>query len=984
MPRFLFLVLVPVLAVRPGPGIATDPPPPDVERQFKETIRPFLQTHCVACHGAEKAKADLDLSAYPSAAAAGKDFRKWELVVDQLRVGAMPPEKAKSHPTAAERSAVLDWIKAVRKAEAARTAGDPGPATPRRLSHAEYDHTIRDLTGVDIRPTKEFPVEPSNEAGFDNSAESQTTSPELVKKYLHAARHVADHLVLTPDGFAFAEFPVLADTDRDKYCVRRVIDFYKRQKTDYADYFEAAWRYRHRAALGKPDATLVDVARDTGVSPKYLATIWDLLHTTDAVGPVAAVRMLWTDLPKPDGMKDVSVRYECEQIRNFVANTRKQLVPEVKNLSAPGMNNGTQPLGLWKNDRQAENRMKYVDGGLTVAVTLPKDSPAARAMTPPADDDGMIAFEKTFHRFCEVFPDTFVVTERARTYLDPEKEKASRNVGRLLNAGFHSMTGYYRDDEPLCRLILDDASKAELDQLWREFHFVTNDLVRQYTSFIWFERSDSSFMRETEFDIYRAEDKDVTSAAKMAKLAEAYVAKVKRRGGSAVAQAASADYFRTMSDAIRRVETDRTAAEPKHLRALQAFAGKAYRRPMTQGEREGVVAFYRTLREKDGLAHEDAIRDSLVGILMSPNVTFRVPPAATGPGVQPVNDYELANRLSYFLWASLPDAELLAQAAAGELSKPDVLKAQARRMLKDAKALGLATEFAANWLDVRRFEEHNSVDRGRYPQFDAELRRAMYEEPIRFFLDVAREDRSVLDFLYAGHTFVNKTLAKHYGMPEPKTTDWVRVDNANEFGRGGLLPMAVFLTKNSPGLRTSPVKRGYWVVRKLLGERIPAPPSEVPELPADEAKLDRPLRDELARHRAVTACARCHDRFDAVGLAFEGFGPVGDRRDRDFGGKPVETTAAFPGGKEGTGLAGLTTYLRDHRQGEFVESLARKLFAYALNRTLHPGDDPLVESMTTELAKNGFRFGVLVDTIVTSPQFRNRRGTDDVPKGQRP
>ena len=187
----------------------------------------------------------------------------------------------------------------------------------------------------------------------------------------------------------------------------------------------------------------------------------------------------------------------------------------------------------------------------------------------------------------------------------------------------------------------------------------------------------------------------------------------------------------------------------------------------------------------------------------------------------------------------MPDEELLARAAAGDLQKPEVLVAQARRMLKDERARGLATEFAGNWLDFRRFEEHNAVDRERFPSFNNELREAMFEEPVRFIEDVIRNDRSVLDLLYANHTFVNPVLAKHYGMPEVAgdADRWVRVDDARQYGRGGLLPMAVFLTQNAPGLRTSPVKRGYWVVRRVLGETIPPPPATVPELPSDEAKL---------------------------------------------------------------------------------------------------------------------------------------------------
>jgi Protein of unknown function (DUF1588)/Protein of unknown function (DUF1585) len=186
--------------------------------------------------------------------------------------------------------------------------------------------------------------------------------------------------------------------------------------------------------------------------------------------------------------------------------------------------------------------------------------------------------------------------------------------------------------------------------------------------------------------------------------------------------------------------------------------------------------------------------------------------------------------------------------------------------------------------------------------------------------------------------------------------------------------MAVFLTKNSPGLRTSPVKRGYWVVRRLLGENIPAPPPNVPDLPSDEAKLgDVTLRQALARHRADKSCAGCHERFDAIGLAYEGYGPVGEFRTIDLGGKPVDVRATFPGGGEGNGVEGLRAYLEERRGGEFVDNFCRKLLAYALGRSILPSDDEVIESMRSRLAANGDRFGSLVESIVTSPQFLNKR-----------
>jgi hypothetical protein len=976
----LFLAFVGFRTTASDPGRRQDSETASLELGFRDTVRPFLDTYCLGCHGKEKPKGDMDLSVYRTQDAVASDLEHWDLVLEQLEAKSMPPAKAKQHPAAEVRQGVIDWIQAVRKREATRNAGDPGPVPARRLSNAEYDQTIRDLTGVDIRPTQEFPVDPANEAGFDNSAESLTMSPALVKKYLEAARRVSEHLVLKPEGFAFAAHPVVADTDRDKYCVRRIIDFYKRQRTDYADYFLAAWRYQHREALGRPGASLADVAAQDRVSSKYLATVWTVLtEPAGDVGPIAAVQSMWGELPSPGQGEAGAVRAGCERMRDFVVELRQRLTPEVKNLTVSGMNNGAQPLVLWKNRQYVANRRRYAgDASQIKPDTLTTGTAAARALALPADLVDAARAKPAFERFCATFPDAFLVSERARVYLDPKKEK--ENAGRLLSAGFHSMTGYFRDDSPLYELILDEPGQRELDRLWHEFDFITGAPARQYSSFLWFERTDSRFMRDPEFDFARAEDKDAASEAKIKALSEVYLAKARRSGASETALEAIKDHFAIISASLRRVEQARLAAGPSHVAALQAFAERAYRRPLANEERDGVATFYQILREKDGLSHEEAVRDTVVAILMSPHFCYRVDLPSAGTGIRPLSDYDLASRLSYFLWSSMPDEALLARAAAGDLHRPEVLVAEARRMLRDDRVRGLATEFGGNWLDFRRFEEHNSVDRERFPTFNDVLRRSMFEEPIRFFLDVIRRDRPVHEFLDAEHTFVNPALARHYGMPEQGTSpdEWVRVDDASRYGRGGLLPMAVFLTRNAPGLRTSPVKRGYWVVRRLLGENIPAPPANVPELPADEAKLgDLTLREALARHRADKSCAGCHERFDAIGLAFEGYGPVGEARVKDLGGRPVDTRATFPGGGEGAGLVGLRAYLEANRREEFVENLCRKLLAYALGRSLIPSDDQTIETMRTRLSADGERFGSMVESIITSPQFRNKRVEDE-------
>ncbi len=407
---------------------------PSLDRRFDEVVGPFLKDHCLACHGPKKQEGKLDLSGYSSAGAVAKGLPTWDLVLERLEAGEMPPEKAPRQPTEAGRRAVIDWIGALRDHEARKNAGDPGPVLARRLSNAEYDHTVRDLTGVDLRPAREFPVDPANEAGFDNSGESLSMSPALVKKYLAAAREVAEHLVLQQDGLEFAPDPAVTDTDRDKYCVRRIIDFYERHMVDYADYFLGAWKYRHREALGQPAATLADLAREAHLSPRYLETIWAILNGDwPESGPLGEVQAFWRELPAD--VKDADeARRGCERMRIRVVRLRKEFEPKVRKLKAPGISAGSQPFVLWQDRQRADQHMKAPG----------EDSRPDRA------------------EFCRVFPDTFFVSDRA-----PYFDSKGGNSGRLLTAGFHLMQGYFRDDAPLSELVLDEAGRQELDGLWR-------------------------------------------------------------------------------------------------------------------------------------------------------------------------------------------------------------------------------------------------------------------------------------------------------------------------------------------------------------------------------------------------------------------------------------------------------------------------------------------------------------------------------------
>jgi hypothetical protein len=993
------------------------------DREFAERVQPFLKTYCTSCHSGEKAAAQLDLSAYGTTAAVVEDYSRWNIVLSKLTAKQMPPPRSKQPPEAARRH-VVAWIESTWKSEALKNDGDPGLVLARRLSNAEYNYSIHDLTGVDIRPAREFPVDPANVAGFDNSGESLTMSPALLTKYLQAARTVADHMFLDPDGFEFAPHPMLVETDREKYCIQQIVDFYDRQATDYAEYFHAAWLYKHRSVLGKPKASLADIAAQRKVSARYLTTIWEALQGKEEVGPLAKLQKMWNALPVPlapsdrqrvegSGPSDLA-RDGAAQMRDFVVRMRKDTSLKFASPVVKGLSIASQPLMNWKNRQYATHRRDFERAALRVAdepppveVKMPdakrgliggglngEDLNALRALAEqyqsrmknpelevPAGQRAR--YETAFAKFSSIFPDTFYVRERGRFYPDDTEDK-----GRLLSAGFHNVMGYFRDDAPLSELILDEKGRQELEALWQEFEFVADYTARTYVEFF-FNQSGEVLGNGRESGSFRPSDKEVTAEAVILDFKTSYLAKAAADPkNSPIAFEAITDHFERVNATIRGIERKRLEAEPRHMDALLAFAARAYRRPLSQAEREDLQTFYRSMRDKSGLTHEEAMRDLIVNVLMSPHFSYHIVPGAVAPGDSgpvkgarvdapsaPLPNTALASRLSYFLWSSLPDAELSARAAAGDLSNGTVLTAQVRRMLKDERAQRLATEFGGNWLDFRRFDEHNAVDRERFPDFSNELRDAMFEEPIRFITDVIQNNRSVLDMLYGSHTFANPVLAKHYGMPSLNGGhhDWVRIDNARAYQRGGLLPMAAFLTQNSPGLRTSPVKRGYWVARRVLGEVIPPPPPTVPELPQDEAKLDLPLREVLAKHRDNPACSSCHARFDTFGLTFEGYGPVGEARTKDLAGRQVDTQATFPGGSQGAGLAGLQRYIRANREKDFVDNLCRKMLVYALGRSLALSDEPLIQRMNARVAASGYRMGTLVETIVTSPQFLKRR-----------
>ena len=491
-----------------------------------------------------------------------------------------------------------------------------------------------------------------------------------------------------------------------------------------------------------------------------------------------------------------------------------------------------------------------------------------------------------------------------------------------------TLTLFHREDDHLRRLMLNDRQAVELDQLWDELFYVAREPLKYQVAF----EQIREFATQDRPDLVKAWAPHVES--------------INRR-----------------ADTFKKRLTD---TEPAHVKAVLDFANRSWRRPLTVSEQDRLRDLYRQLRDSE-ISHEKSIRLTIARVLTSPAFLYRR--ESSGPDKDPVrvNAYELATRLSYFLWSSCPDHELLEATKDGSLTGDKELLRQTRRMLQDPKTNRMAEQFACQWFHVRAFDDNDDKNEKMFPQFK-KLRSSMYGETLKFFEDMFRNNGSVLDIILADHTFLNGPLAEHYGIEGVSGDEWRRVDGMHVKGRGGVLGMATVLAINSGASRTSPILRGNWIYETLLGEKLPRPPANVPDLP-DRIPENLTARQVIEKHSSVKECAKCHERIDAYGFVLEQFDAVGrirkDQRD---------TSATLFDGAQVNGIEGLREYLVNQRSNDFLDQFCRKFLGYALGREVQLSDMLLINDMKERLKNNEYRFNVAVESVISSDQFRKIRG----------
>jgi len=607
------------------------------------------------------------------------------------------------------------------------------------------------------------------------------------------------------------------------------------------------------------------------------------------------------------------------QVDAELGGNRDQVVRIVISDRADGATRG-QPTRALVGDMKSAGYLAFRAGVMEFATLLP---PNSHGEPTPADKDPV--------------PDPF-----DNTYNVPEHDEFVQKIK------------YIRDDRFVVENLVDDATRARLDHAW-------NDL---YVSFEYHDNYLRLLAKHYGFDLKGNGVAQMDKARIAALPAEMrkYVIPLRR------------EY-----DVVRAAQA---AARPGHVKDCLEFASRAWRRPLTEQEKQSLRSFYDKTIGADP-DHRKAIRALLTRILIAPQFLYRVEQVADAapskqspdlPPIKPLTNWEMASRLSYFLWSSIPDDELRRAAGADELTDPAGIQRQVKRMIADPKARRLSIEFFGQWLGFYHFDQHKGVDTSRFPEFTDDVKEAMYDEAITFFEHVIRKERPVREILSADYTFLNKDLAGFYGVKkEIESAEQPElVEGAGAFHRGGLLRLGALLTATSAPLRTSPVKRGDWILRRILDTPTPPPPADAGSLPADDKLFGGlSLKAKLEQHKRNASCANCHTRIDPLGFSLEHYDPTGRWRERYPDGNLIEDAAALADKTEIKGVDGLLKYLQS-KEAQFRKTLSHKLVGYALGRTVLASDQSLIDRMAQ--AGGDATIARLAAEIAASKQFRHRRG----------
>lgn len=979
-------------------------------------VSTHLQAKCLNCHDAKRHKGGVNLERIATDPDVAREYELWTKVQRAVSSGEMPPEDAKAL-SAGERAALLQWLDTSLNAIAEANAGDPGKVALRRLTNAEYDYAIRDLTGLDLGLSKEFSPDGGGGEGFSNIGEALFVSPQHLDKYFAAARKLSEHATVLPGtGIQFrAQYlgvrgpaQVKSDAESDLFF------WYQRASGPYlpkdgedlrqADYMTACWRWKHREQTGA--VSLESLAKEQNLALPFLENWWNLLQNTGTASRfLDLTRLPWLDLPGPSAENPNAVPDEVsERIARIAEDNRSWFLPP--KWSVLRAQQDADELKTYPFDARIEGQRRVHlvvgdlgDGNLGDVVLVDSFELQRNGKKQPYVDWIISQKQADLREWEAARTDPTKVartTELEHGIADADKflERLGRHPqNREVDAKALVLVAPTVLTLPVPADAQFFRAKGRLDMKNPEIEFAS----AQWMATAQQPRDPSKILPGviTVWKRQTAKHKEVGSD--FGRMKEAFAKDFEERlaqvaanrhrgekGGSGVYYLNDLQLRSLLSPAeerkLKKMKEDwsfvASRTVPKNLHPewdakvkshLEAFAERAWRRPLTVEEKGQLGAIYEKGISGE-LDRESAAREVIVRALVAPAFLFKLEQGGE-PGIKKITPYELASRLSFFLWSSIPDEALLARARDGSLPSPPVLKSETLRMLREPRAVALAREFAGQWFQFQGFDSYTKIDVQKFPEFTPELSRDMHGEVVAFLAHLVRENQPVKEMIFADYTFINERLAKHYGIPDVEGEGF-RLVKVGNYSRGGLLGMGALLTRTSYPHRTSPVLRGNWVLRSILGTPTPPPPNDVPKLD-ENAKNARSLRERLEHHRADRACAVCHDKIDPLGFALERFDPIGRLRARDESGSAVDESARLRE-RTFTGLKGLQDFLRE-RSADFEAVFSRKLLGYALGRSVLPTDKLLLERMSKQMQDGDATLAGAVLEVVASSQFQSRR-----------
>ncbi|MDG2219838.1 MAG: DUF1592 domain-containing protein [Rubripirellula sp.] len=917
-------------------------------REYKQDIQPLLSRHCIDCHGAEEQEGMLRLDALDSTFA-GASAETWHDVLNRLNLGEMPPEDA-APIDAVSRRTLVNWIRDQLDRVALERKGNGNQTVLRRLTRYEYRNTLRDLLGIDLDFAKDLPPEPSSADGFQNNGVSLGMSALQIEYYLKAARLAMDKVIVEGDA---------PEVYRHRF-----------------DATSSTGNGRNRALYGNrmlPQGRFLGRMLEFPREGDFVVRVKAGAVVPDGMGvPRMRVAMgLRSDTQSPAkilGEIDVRNPETDQQVYEFRGRIEEFPLPG-HNPKFPGIT-----ITLFN---------VYDDG-----IETPKPE-KFKAIALNRDQKKQVSAAVKDHVPGLPLPPSVTKKNKAVAALQQVIGKLQRQIEEL-----RLLSPEHKNQTDLAYRLFDiEVSRQAETRLIEDL--ANKDLQEDPQAFL------SRYRKE---NVAALADRDVVLRQFQA------IKPIDRKSKQLVAAKSVGpprttlvvDYLEfegpIYGDWPPRHHTRLLppSKAPERDRAQQAIASlmeRAYRRPVTELDIAPVLDLYDEIRPTAS-SFEDAMRDSLAMVLVSPQFLYlfetNVDDSSQGnlqasdqDKSRQLSQYELASRLSYLLWSTMPDEQLMAVAKAGRLKRGEVMERQVRRMIADPRSENFVINFTSQWLDLSGLDRV-AINPNYYPEFDESLKPMMKRETQAFVGEILRHDLSALNLIDSDFVMLNEPLAKHYGLAtsagSPRGGDFERVELRPEDQRGGLLTQGSFLMINSNGEDSHPIRRAVWVLDRLLDDPPAPPPPDVPELDSEQADFAKlPLKKQLEVHRTKDACNDCHRNIDPWGVAFESYDAVGLRRAsvlRRVGKKTVlglvDDVATLPNGAEIEGVEGLKTYLLQNDRDRFARALVSKLLAYGMGRTLIFEDRLAVEALVESFEQNDYRLSDLMVAIAQSEAFQNK------------